>query len=308
MNGDLNKIELSEMLPSERVFLDKLLREKKPKKILEVGVSAGASSVVILNAMQDLPDSKLFSVELSKNYYPDVYDESKTDKRLSGFLVKQYFPDIDEKKWRFLTGNVSAAFMEEIGGDVDFVLLDASHHLPGELLDFLMVLPFLKTGATVVLHDVNLNFNNGDVQFFLIACRMLFSLVTADNKKLIEAETGNKLPNIGSFEITQKTRDNISDLFQALTIPWWYVPEKEHYDAILALFTKYYDKKDCDLFVAAYDFQLRNIGRMAAVRSAEDQIFADRAARNQMAKRVKKYIPFKPAIKKALVALGLREQ
>ncbi len=307
MNVDLRETPYSEMLPSERVFLDELLREKKPLKILEVGVSSGASSVVILNAMQELPGSKLYSVDLSEKYYPDVNDESRKDKRPSGFLVREYFPDIDEKKWRLFTGNVSAAFMEEIGGGVDFVLLDASHHLPGELLDFLMVLPFLKTGATVVLHDINLNYNNAKLQFFLIACRLLFSVVTADNKKQIEAGAG-KMPNIGSFEIGQGTRDNISDLFQALTIPWWYMPEEEHYEAMSALFRKYYDQKDSDLFVAAYDFQRRYFNRSAVLRNAEEQIFAKRVAGEQMANRIKKYVPFKPYIKKMLVALGLRDR
>lgn len=305
MNVDLGEIQYSEMLPSERVFLDRLLREKKPRKILEVGVSAGASSVVILNAMKELPGSKLFSVELSEIYYPDLYDESRKDKRPSGFLVREYFPDVDEKKWTFFAGNVAAAFMERIGNDVDFVLLDASHCLPGELLDFLMVLPFLKTGATVALHDVNLNYNNAKMQFFLVACRMLFSLVTADNKRLIESAGAGRLPNMGAFEIGQGTRDNVSDLFQALIVPWWYVPEEEHYKAMLALFTKYYDKKDCDLFTLAYEFQLRNKDRIAVLRDAESQIFAKRIAGRQMAKRVWQYVPFKPFFRNVLAALGV---
>lgn len=305
MNVDLSELPDSEMLPSERVFLDNLLREKKPQKILEIGVSAGASSVVILNAMKDLPGSKLFSVELSEKYYPDMNDESRKDKRLSGFLVKQYFPDIDEKKWRLFTGNVSAAFMEEIGGDVDFVLLDASHCLPGEVLDLLMILPFLKTGATVVLHDVNLNYNNAEMQFFLVACRVLFSLVTADNKTLIDKVSVGRLPNIGSFEISQETRDNVSDLFQALTIPWWYVPEKEHYEAMLALFKKHYSKENCDLFTTAYDFQLRYSDRIAPLQSAEEQIYAKRFVGRKMAKRVWKYVPFKRHCRSVLAAFGL---
>ncbi len=305
MDVDFHAMQYSEMLPSEQVFLDRLLREKKPKKILEVGVSAGASSVVILNAMKDLPDSKLFSVELSETYYPDLYDESRKDKRLSGFLVKEYFPDVGDKKWRLLTGNVAAAFMEQIGGEVDFVLLDASHCLPGELLDFLMILPFVKTGATVVLHDVNLNYNNAKMQFFLISCRVLFSLVTADGKRLVEPSPG-RLPNIGSFEITQKTRDNISDLFQILTIPWWYIPEEEHYQAMLALFKKHYDKKDCDLFVTAYDFQRRNFDQSAPVRNASDaQIAAKGIVSRHMAKRVWKYVPCKRFFRKLLAAMGV---
>jgi predicted O-methyltransferase YrrM len=293
-------MDYSEMLIAERAFLDRLLREKKPKKILEVGVAAGASTVVILNAMRDLPGSKLFSVEVSKDYYQDVFDSARKEKRLSGFLVKEYFPGIDENQWQLFTGNVAAAFLEQIGGDVDFVLLDASHNLPGELLDLIMVLPFLKTGATVVVHDVNLNYNNANLQFFLTACRVLFSVVTADNKKLIETCAADKLPNIGSFEISQGTRDNISDVFQILTVPWWYVPEEKHRDAMLTLFKKHYDEKNCDLFATAYDFQRRYIGRSAILRSTEEQIYASRSRLRKLAIRFRKYVPFKRFIKKCL--------
>ena len=67
MSIDLKEMQYSEMSPAERVFLDRVIREKKPQKIPEVGVSSGASSVIILNAMKDLPGAHLFSVGLREN-------------------------------------------------------------------------------------------------------------------------------------------------------------------------------------------------------------------------------------------------
>ena len=42
-------------------------------------------------------------------------------------------------------------------GCIDFCLIDTSHLIPGEILDFLMILPYLKDNATVVFHDVKLH-------------------------------------------------------------------------------------------------------------------------------------------------------
>lgn len=51
------------MSEHERRFLNGIIRELKPEKILEVGVSAGRSSVIILNAIKDIEDAKLYSID-----------------------------------------------------------------------------------------------------------------------------------------------------------------------------------------------------------------------------------------------------
>lgn len=44
--------------------------------------------------------------------------------------------------------------MENIGKEIDMVLIDSAHFEPGEILDFIIVLPFLKQEAIVVMHDI----------------------------------------------------------------------------------------------------------------------------------------------------------
>jgi hypothetical protein len=34
------------------------------------------------------------------------------------------------------------------------VLIDSAHFKPGEILDFIIVLPFLKEEAVIVIHDI----------------------------------------------------------------------------------------------------------------------------------------------------------
>lgn len=136
---------LSEMSYKERCFLNGIIRQTKPKKILEVGVSAGGSSAVILNAIKDCDDARLYSVDYNKKWYRD-------NSKHTGFVIDSQFAHL-KHKWRLYTGGTSAHFMEEIGGDIDLCLIDTVHSNPGEFLDFLIVLPYLKKNAIVILHD-----------------------------------------------------------------------------------------------------------------------------------------------------------
>ena len=67
--------------------------------------------------------------------------------------MKSLFPNL-LTKWTLYKGNIAAKFMEEIGKDIDMVLIDSAHFEPGEILDFLIVLPFLSEEAIIIMHDI----------------------------------------------------------------------------------------------------------------------------------------------------------
>jgi hypothetical protein len=50
-------------------------------------------------------------------------------------------------KWTLYIGTLTSQVIETIGNDIDFVFIDTMHITPGEMLDWLMVLPFLKEEA-----------------------------------------------------------------------------------------------------------------------------------------------------------------
>ena len=58
------------------------------------------------------------------------------------------------KNWSLFKGDLATEFLEKIGNDIDMVFIDTVHYQPGEILDFLMVLPFLKEEAIVIFHDI----------------------------------------------------------------------------------------------------------------------------------------------------------
>jgi predicted O-methyltransferase YrrM len=134
-----------ELTFDEQKFFNGLLRKIKPKKIIEIGVSSGGSANLILNAIKDIEGAKLYSIDISKTVY-------KNPSKEVGFAVKENFPEL-MNKWTLFKGGVTSEFIEQIGGNIELAFIDTAHVTPGEKLDWLQVLPFLKEEAIVVLHD-----------------------------------------------------------------------------------------------------------------------------------------------------------
>ena len=137
----------SQMYNNDREFLNGIIRKFRPHKILEIGVCYGGSSIIMLNAINDFKDSKLYSIDLDSN-------------ENVGKCVYKYFPDF-VKKWELFKGNVASNFMKKIGDNIDMVFIDTAHFEPGEILDFLIVLPFLKEGAIIIIHDIGNQITRG---------------------------------------------------------------------------------------------------------------------------------------------------
>lgn len=166
------EMTISEMTYLERCFLNGIIRQAKPKKILELGVSAGGSSAIILNAIKDFDNAKLYSVDYTEKWY---VDNSKN----TGFIIDEKFSNL-KNKWKLYTGGTAAKFMEEIGGEIDLCLIDTVHSNPGEFLDFLIVLPYLKKNAILILHDIALH----HTYKFCITNGILFSCLNGNKLSL----------------------------------------------------------------------------------------------------------------------------
>jgi cephalosporin hydroxylase len=63
-----------------------IIRKFKPKKCLEIGVDKGGSAIIILNALKDINDSFLVSL--------DLISYNSKGKYYIGENVKKYFPEL----------------------------------------------------------------------------------------------------------------------------------------------------------------------------------------------------------------------
>ena len=71
-------------------FMNWLIWKNKPKNCLEIGVAYGGSSILILNALKDIKNSSLVSL--------DLYNQPSKNKPLKTvYRVKKYFPELLDK-------------------------------------------------------------------------------------------------------------------------------------------------------------------------------------------------------------------
>ena len=61
-----------EMSEFESAFLCGMLKERRPKKILEVGVAGGATTAIILQALEDIGEPyEMYSIDAAEKFYRD---------------------------------------------------------------------------------------------------------------------------------------------------------------------------------------------------------------------------------------------
>lgn len=234
-----------EMSSHQSAFLCGLLNLKKPSKILEVGVAAGGTSAIVLQCMENLDIKyEMHSVDCSKNYYRDV-------KQRTGFLVDAAKLSLGSDRQHLYLGGVLPEYISEIGDGIDFLILDTVHTLPGEILDFLVILPYLSDDALVCLHDIALNqLGFPDIYKESNATNVLFHSVRG--KKILnflsDDLAGTSFPNIGAFQITPDTKKDILDVFLSLTMGWTYLPSMNDLEIYGKYIKLHYEDDLCKLF------------------------------------------------------------
>ena len=234
-----------EMSSSQLGFLCGLIKQKNPEKVVEVGVAGGGTTSVIMNCLHLMNSfAKMYSVDLNEKCY------RRSDKS-TGYQLEEVKTELDNyDNHKFILGNVLPAVIEEIGNNIDFVVLDTVHALPGELLDFLCVLPYLKEGAIVVLHDVVLNLRRDKSSY---ATKIVMD--TAVGEKFYNYKDGNL--NIGAIQVNSDTRKYIANVFSAFSISWNYLPSESELMLYRESYRKHYDEECLHLYDVFVDAQIK---------------------------------------------------
>jgi hypothetical protein len=139
---------------SDAAFLATLVTELAPSEMVEVGVASGCSSAVLLQALAGVQRTTepalpwLFSFDIATHCY---FDPS----RLVGAAVDDMAPDL-RSHWRLFAGDALAAREMLRQRELPLGFIDADHRHPWPTLDFLAILPTLRAGAWVALHDIRL--------------------------------------------------------------------------------------------------------------------------------------------------------
>lgn len=246
---------IGEMSREDQATICALIVDNSPKKVLEVGVAAGGTTAVVMNCLSMNSDSEMYSVDLNTRYY------KSPEKAETGYLYRQIEDQMDFGiRHTFLLGKSLPYWLEEIGRDIDFVILDTVHSMPGELLDFLCILPYLSENAIIVVHDVNLNLISREYSLFhQYATKVLLTTVSSSEKyyDLTDPKT-----NIAAFRVDNSTRSNILDVFSALTITWQYIPPMKDIKKYVEVYNSFYrDVVDSDWIKMLFFYQEKTIAK-----------------------------------------------
>lgn len=263
----------AEMNAFQHAFVAGLVKEYKPKKIIEIGVAAGGTTCFLHECVKrNGYRANIFSVDKFEMYY-------RVPTKSTGYLLEEMSkcPGYEDIVFfqRTLIGKSIPYFLNDIGNNIDFLLLDTTHSLPGELLDFLICLPYLKNGSVVVLHDTINNLVNCNDSF---ATKILFDVVKA--KKIvnfnIDEEKYTRLPNIMALEITEDTKANVKDILSALTLNWQYGLEDDEILKYSQVINNNYGESFTNLFLGIATVNIKNLYINQISKYFDDSTLIDR--------------------------------
>ena len=214
---------------------------------------------MILNAIKDIQDSILISLDLSTQLR--IKHSKKT-----GYKVNLYFPELT-KKWKLFTRQKLHKFLIKLNMKFDFVFLETAHSVLGEMLNFVEILPFLNENAIFVLHDILWHF---DQKSKLCPSNVYLYPVIYGDKVLLKNEDGS-IPNTGAIFLYNNQEKHYLEYFLLLLACWEYIPKYNHINE-LRKFIKDFYKKGIYLTIF-YTAVIKNKIRIKNIKNIENSYF-----------------------------------
>ena len=228
----------------EARFINGIIRKNKLKNCLEIGVANGGSSILILNSIKDIENSILVSLDLNKELFTDPT-------KLTGYRVNEYFPELS-KNWKLFVGDQPHKFLVNLNIKFDFLFLDSTHSSPGEILNFIEALPFLKENAIVVIHDLTWHFAQVTYSKFFPSCISLIPALYGD--KIFLNKNKEHVSNIGAVFLYPNQKEHYLDYFLLLLNFWEYIPKDNQISDLRLFIKKYYTDK---IYINTFDEAVR---------------------------------------------------
>ena len=237
----------------EQYFLNGIIRKHKPKKCLEIGAARGGSAVLILNALKDISNSFLISLD----YNTKLFDDRKKN---TGFIVNEYFPEL-KTNWKLFTGKLPHKFLEQLNIKFDFVFIDTSHYTPGEIINLIEVMPFLNKNAIVVVHDITWHYKfifSNIVEEIKFTPTQIYVISTLVGKKVIFQSDQPIIGNIGAVFL-EKNQEKYYISYFLLLLSFWEEMLSETELNELRIFIKKFYKKEIYLKIFNQAINLNKI-------------------------------------------------
>jgi predicted O-methyltransferase YrrM len=141
----------------DSAFTYEMVLGVKPELVVEVGVAAGGSSAVLLHGLADSGAALRREDGLGALQSFDVIDYCYFDReRAIGSGTHELCPDLVRGRDLHPKGGAKRAAEILPTASVDLAFIDGNHMHPWPATDVVRLLPLLRPGAWLVLHDINL--------------------------------------------------------------------------------------------------------------------------------------------------------
>jgi predicted O-methyltransferase YrrM len=176
-------------LSDARFLYDRAL-QARTETVVEIGTASGVSTAVLCSALaQRAGDYTVATYDISPTFYGDR-------RRHTGSAAKEMLPAEQMAHVRLRNPATALAVSDDFPEDsLGFAFIDAAHKHPWPSLDLLAILPSLRPGAEVALHDINLPLINPDWQAWGV--KYLFDELDVEK----HVNPGSETPNIGSIVV-----------------------------------------------------------------------------------------------------------
>lgn len=196
-------------------YLHKRAIDARVDTVVEIGTAAGVSTAVLCDAVGTRAgDYTVATYDIAATYYGD-------QSRQTGDAARVMLPTEQLAHIEFRNPATALDVRDDYpANSLGFVFIDAAHRHPWPSLDLLALLPCLRPGAEVALHDINLPLVNPDWQVWGV--KHLYDQL--DVEKQVDSDSAT--PNIGSIiasadkeELRQQILDVISSNEHEVEVP-----------------------------------------------------------------------------------------
>ena len=197
-------------------FLLRRILDSGPQVVVEIGTSTGVSTAIVCHALSLAAEAGIIDSEFQVRTY-DILERFAADEtRRIGDAAREMLPATLLTSIVFRDLVTAGAVREDFDPDsLDFVFIDADHRHPWPALDMLAILGSLRSGAEVVLHDINLPEHVPDDPHW--GAKFLFDALEVE--KL--ADDGDSVPNIGSVWVPADKEDLARQLRDVIHAREW---------------------------------------------------------------------------------------
>lgn len=195
-----------------------LIRANRPSKIVKIGGANSSATAAIMRCIDILKiPCQLYVIDSLPEVFPYTRDVFSLERELEEYPIEFC---------HLFQGHTPAVYLEEIGGGIDFLILDSVETIPGNLLDFIVTIPYLTRNAVVALCEMRTETNPN-----------ILYRVAAGNKAVSQLDMILNVLNavrfagtetISVFQLNADTFRFLPDLFASLRYPWAYIPRLDH--------------------------------------------------------------------------------